>query len=214
MAWVVSVWLGFPSMFTLEWILTAHNISCAIIWFMFCTSTLSWTWTLWSMGCWANCCFSYVTWKFELCSVGKRRWTHRTFPMAWPKSLMEDFTNLYGIYKAHQTNVWWTMQVFHLHWLCAIFWCHILIIGRNSIKGNFCLLIMQCVYSKTWELQPLVPLVRTKLALWWLSYFKVVFLCLHYQRWKQWKLASWRLSGLHCHQWGQIWHYDDSQVSV
>ena len=45
-------------------------------------------------------------------SVGEK---HRTFPMARPKCLMGDFTNLYGIYTAHQTNVWWTMQVFRLH---------------------------------------------------------------------------------------------------
>ena len=38
-------------------------------------------------------------------SVGKKRRTHRTFPMARPKCLMGDFTNFYGIYKAHQTNV-------------------------------------------------------------------------------------------------------------
>ena len=38
-------------------------------------------------------------------SVGEKRRTHRTFPMASPKCLMADFTNLYGIYKAHKTNV-------------------------------------------------------------------------------------------------------------
>ena len=48
-------------------------------------------------------------------SVGEKRPTHRTFPMARPKCLMGDFTNLYGKYKAHQTNVWWIMQVFPLH---------------------------------------------------------------------------------------------------
>ena len=30
-----------------------------------------------------------------------------TFPMAKPKCLTTDFTNLNGIYKSHQTNVWW-----------------------------------------------------------------------------------------------------------
>ena len=35
--------------------------------------------------------------------------------MARPKCLMGNFTNLYRIYKAHQTNVWWTMKVFRLH---------------------------------------------------------------------------------------------------
>ena len=43
-------------------------------------------------------------------SVGEKR---RTFPMARPKCLMGDFTNLYGIYKAHQTNVWWTGLMNH-----------------------------------------------------------------------------------------------------
>ena len=47
-------------------------------------------------------------------SVDEKR---RTFLMARPKCLMGDFTNLYGIYKAHQTNVWWTMKVFRLHWI-------------------------------------------------------------------------------------------------
>ena len=36
--------------------------------------------------------------------------------MARPKCLMRDFANLSRIYKAHQTNVWWTMKVFWLHW--------------------------------------------------------------------------------------------------
>ena len=46
------------------------------------------------------------------CSVGEK---HQTFPMTRPKYLMGNFTNLYRIYKAHQTNVWWTMEVFRLH---------------------------------------------------------------------------------------------------
>ena len=45
-------------------------------------------------------------------SVGAKRRTHRTFPMARPKCLMGNFPNLYRIYKAHQTHVWWTMKVF------------------------------------------------------------------------------------------------------
>ena len=36
------------------------------------------------------------------CNVGEKR---RTFPMARPKDLMGNFTNLYRIYKTHQTNV-------------------------------------------------------------------------------------------------------------
>ena len=51
----------------------------------------------------------------DILSAGEKGRTHRTFPKVRPKCLMEDFTNLYGIYKAHQTNVWWTMQVFRLH---------------------------------------------------------------------------------------------------
>ena len=49
-------------------------------------------------------------------SVSEKR---RTFPMARPKCLMGIFTNLYRIYKAHQTYVWWTMKVFRLH--CNIY---------------------------------------------------------------------------------------------
>ena len=49
-------------------------------------------------------------------SVHENHQTHRTFPMARPKCLMRDLTNLKRIYKAHQTNVWWIMKVFQLHW--------------------------------------------------------------------------------------------------
>ena len=48
-------------------------------------------------------------------SAGEKRRTRRTFPMARRKCLMGNFTYLYRIYKAHQTNVWWTMKVFRLH---------------------------------------------------------------------------------------------------
>ena len=41
----------------------------------------------------------------------------RTCPMPKPKCLMRGFINLNRIYKAHQTNVWWTMKVFRLHWI-------------------------------------------------------------------------------------------------
>ena len=41
---------------------------------------------------------------------------HRILPMAKAKCLVGDLTNLYSIYKAHQTNVWWSMKVFRLHW--------------------------------------------------------------------------------------------------
>ena len=39
----------------------------------------------------------------------------RTFPMAMPICLMRNFTNLNRIYKAHWTNIWWTMKVIQLH---------------------------------------------------------------------------------------------------
>ena len=42
---------------------------------------------------------------FIITSVGEKRRTRQTFPMARPKCLMGNFTNLYRIYKAHQTNV-------------------------------------------------------------------------------------------------------------
>ena len=48
----------------------------------------------------------------------------RTFPMARPKCLMRDFTNLNTIHKAHRTNVWWTMKVFQLHCNADLaYWC-------------------------------------------------------------------------------------------
>ena len=51
-------------------------------------------------------------------SVHENHRTWRTFPMARPICLMRDFTNLIGIYKAHQIKVWWTMKVFfQLHCL-------------------------------------------------------------------------------------------------
>ena len=40
--------------------------------------------------------------------------------MAGPKCLMGEFTNLYEIYEAQQTNVWWTMKVFRLHWFKSL----------------------------------------------------------------------------------------------
>ena len=58
---------------------------------------------------------------FQYNSVGEKRRTSLTFPMARPKCLMGDFTNLYGMYKAHQTNVWWTMKAFRLHWYKTFF---------------------------------------------------------------------------------------------
>ena len=48
-------------------------------------------------------------------SVHENHRTCQTFPMARPKCLMRDFTNLNRTYEAHQTNVWWTMKVFRLH---------------------------------------------------------------------------------------------------
>ena len=53
-------------------------------------------------------------------SVHENHRTHRTFPMARPKCLMRDFTNLNRIYKAHRKNVSWIMKVFQVHWcMCS-----------------------------------------------------------------------------------------------
>ena len=49
-------------------------------------------------------------------SVGKKCRTCQTFPTVKPKYLARDLTNLNRIYKAHQTNEWWTMKVFRSHW--------------------------------------------------------------------------------------------------
>ena len=54
-------------------------------------------------------------------SVHENHRTHRTFPMARPKCLMRDFTNLNRIYEAHLTNVWWIMKVFRVHCSCNCF---------------------------------------------------------------------------------------------
>ena len=40
--------------------------------------------------------------------------------MSRPKCLMRDFTMFYRIYKAHYTNVWWTMKVFQLHMMAFV----------------------------------------------------------------------------------------------
>ena len=77
-------------------------------------------------------------WMLDI-SVSEKRRTRRTFPMARPKCLMGIFTNLYRIYKAHQTNVWWTMKVFRLHW--DIVFCQWYIIVLDSCEIGF---LTQC----------------------------------------------------------------------
>ena len=42
--------------------------------------------------------------------------TRQTFRTVKPRYLARDLTNLNRIYKAHQTNEWWTMKVFRSHW--------------------------------------------------------------------------------------------------
>ena len=67
--------------------------------------------------------FLSVTWNFKIfhdrlgpwSSVHENHRTCGTFPLARPKCLMRDFTNLNRIYKAHRTNVWCTIKVFRLH---------------------------------------------------------------------------------------------------
>ena len=67
----------------------------------------------WYSGC---CSPGAVLTKYSLyCSVHENHRIHRTFPMAKPKCLIRDFTNLNRIYKAHQTNVWWIMKYFRVH---------------------------------------------------------------------------------------------------
>ena len=53
--------------------------------------------------------------KYVQSSVHENHRTCQTFPMARPKCLMRDFTNLNRIHKAHRTNVWWIMKVFRVH---------------------------------------------------------------------------------------------------
>ena len=64
-----------------------------------------------------------MTQGWDLSSSGKKRRTHQTFPMARrprPKWLMKDEKFHRFIYKAHQTNVWWTMKVFRLHCMSSV----------------------------------------------------------------------------------------------
>ena len=56
--------------------------------------------------------FRKESWRYQFDIDHRTCWT---FLMARPKCLMRDFTNLNRIYKAHRTNVWWTMKVFRLH---------------------------------------------------------------------------------------------------
>ena len=84
------------------------------------------------MTCWLDSTKPLLYLNQSWLSEGEKRRTRRTFPMARPKCLMGDFTNLYGIYKAHQTNVWWTMKVFRLH--C---WLIIIMVERHSSQRNF-----------------------------------------------------------------------------
>ena len=72
----------------------------------------------------------YITWMTSLTlnspytgllhSAHENHRTCRTCPMARPKCLMINLTNLNRIYKAHQPNVRWTMKVFQLH--CIHIW--------------------------------------------------------------------------------------------
>ena len=101
-------------------------------------------------GIWDWCMVAFVRWVICACHVinkGKIRlisslWpgdsvheNHRTFPMARPKCLMRDFTNLNRIYKAHWTNVWWIMKVFQVHCGDAI-WRHRTKIWVDIGSGN------------------------------------------------------------------------------
>ena len=56
-----------------------------------------------------------VGWTFYHRSVHENHRTYQTFPMARLKCLMRDLTNLSRPYKAHRTNVWWTVKFFRLH---------------------------------------------------------------------------------------------------
>ena len=64
---------------------------------------------------------NYHSNKLGYFSVGEKR---QTFLMARFNCLMGNFTNLYRIYKAHPTNVRWTMEFFRLHWI-FVFFVHI-----------------------------------------------------------------------------------------
>ena len=88
------------------------------------TQPLIWTWSVLE-GHWLP--DSTFDMYMVTCSVHKNHRTCRTFPMARPKCLMRDFTNLNRINKAHWRNVWWTMKVFHEHctWRSLTAWLNL-----------------------------------------------------------------------------------------
>ena len=77
----------------------------------------------------------YVHWNSQAItfSVHENHQTYWTFLIARPKCLMRDFTNLNRIYKAHQTNVWWTKKVFQVH--CTLFSYHWISTTIDSVKN-------------------------------------------------------------------------------
>ena len=98
-----------PSALAMELSLSCSNPT--ICWFKFCRSYSSLAnWLRIILG--SGNGLLYEGKKIHQLSIYENHWTCRTFPMAGPKCLMRDFTNLNGIYKAHQKNVWWTMKFF------------------------------------------------------------------------------------------------------
>ena len=69
-------------------------------------------------------CLDWVIWSVWVEDVENIGHFWQLCPNVWWASDFINFTNLDRIYKAHQTNVWWTMEVLCLHWYDVI--CKIL----------------------------------------------------------------------------------------
>ena len=116
--------------------------------------------------------------------------------MARPKCLMGNFTNFYGIYKVHQTNVWWTMKVFRLHWQhCNGEWTSCWASGQATTAGPTGLwkfLVIKFVDSIYWN-QLLVQLVYQVFGLVRSGLGKLIWIG-HQSEWP----VAWKVFGTDC----------------
>ena len=89
--------------------------------------------------------------KRMLCSVHQNHQTRRIFPMDKSNCLMRDFTNLNRIYKAHRTNIWWTLKVFRLQWLWMNGISQDLSLGISHIAPGFWVLPRAAMWAVFWH---------------------------------------------------------------
>ena len=71
--------------------------------------------------CYLGCLFRlmdlFIYLSFSNLIIIKAVWVKKCLKFPSLKCPTSHFTNLNRIYKAHQTNFWWAMKVFHLCWL-------------------------------------------------------------------------------------------------